>query len=195
MRPWLPLSMRSIRSSWRVNKRPPARLLTGLGLLLCAGAAILAGCASSPQAKGSAPTPIAEGPLASIVAPVMGSQVQRIVTSYDTSTQQAKITLTIAAAPDVATAQARVKALCFAVEKAVWTSRPSVREVKVIVLGPLYDDYANIIEDAYGVSDVFAPTAVKLSWPSLSPESAWGKYDGTWLRPTFKPNWIYGKNN
>ena len=85
--------------------------------------------------------------------------------------------------------------LCYEVQKALWRSDSSLREVKVIVLGPLRDDYADIIEDAYGVADVLAPTGTKLSWGNLSPQSAWSRYDSTWLRPSYLPNWLYGHGN
>ena len=173
--------------------------LRAIGLLLGALLLALAGCSTSTAAKTSAPvatpTAVASGPLASVVVPATRPLAQRIVTEYNTSAQQAKITLTVGAAPDVATAQAWVMALSFHVQKAVWASNPALHEVKVIVLGPIRDDYANIIDDAYGVSDVFAPTATKLSWSALTPESAWNRYDSTWLRSSYKPNWLYGKNN
>jgi hypothetical protein len=182
---------------WSRARLSKAHLLTAS--LLLGALFTFAGCASAPQSRGSAPTAaptlVIEGPLGSVVGPVAGSLAQRISTSYDASAQQAKITLTIGAAPDVATAQARVMTLCFQVQKAVWASNPSLREVKVIVLGPIRDDYANIIEDAYGVSDMMAPTAAKLQWSALTPESAWSRYDNTWMRPTYSPNWLYGKNN
>lgn len=173
--------------------------LRATGLLLGALLLALAACSTSTAAKNSVPavtpTAVVSGPLASVVTPAVGSLAQRIVTEYDTSAQQAKVTLTIGAAPDVATAQMRVMTLSFQVQKAVWASNPALHEVKVIVLGPIRDDYANIIDDAYGVSDVLAPTASKLSWSALTPESAWSRYDSTWLRPSYSPNWLYGKNN
>jgi hypothetical protein len=173
--------------------------LRAVSLLLGALLLALAGCATSTAAKTGAPaatpTAVASGPLAGVVAPAARPLAQRIVTEYDTEARQAKITLTIGAAPDVAAAQMRVMTLSFQVQKAVWASNPALREVKVIVLGPIRDDYSNIIDDAYGVSDVFAPTAAKLSWSALTPESAWTRYDSTWLRPSYKPNWLYGKNN
>lgn len=162
---------------------------------------VLAGCATSTQTQtrgntpAATPTPVVSGPLGSVVASAVGTLAQRITADYDTSAQQAKVTLTVGAAPDVATAQSRVMTLCFQAQKAVWASHPSLREVKVIVLGPIRDDYANIIDDAYGVSDVLAPTAAKLQWSALTPESAWSRYDNTWLRPNYSPNWLYGKNN
>ncbi|HEU5348552.1 MAG TPA: hypothetical protein VFU63_08055 [Ktedonobacterales bacterium] len=168
-------------------------------LLFCATLLALVGCASTPRASGGAPaatpTPVIEGPLASVVGPAAASLAQRISTSYDTSTQQAKITITIGVAPDVRTAQTRVMMLSFAVQKALWASNPSLREVKVIVLGPVRNDYGEMTEDAYGVSDVFAATAAKLQWDTLTPESAWSRYDNTWLRPAYQSNWIYGKDN
>lgn len=188
----------------RIHQQARARAmgsLTAIAVSLILGAALFAfvGCASSPKtnipAATVAPTAVIEGPLASVVAPTAASLARRISTSYDTSTQQANITVTIAAAPDVSTGQARVMSLCFAVQKAVWTSNPSLREVKVIVLGPIHDDYGDIIDAPYGTSDVFAPTAAKLLWNTLTPESAWSRYDNTWMRVAYKSNWIYGKNN
>ncbi len=167
------------------------------GLLLIAALLAIAGCASSaPTTKSpTASRPVVEGPLASVVGPVASPLAQRISTAYDANAQQAKVTITIGAAPDVATAQSRVMSLCFQVERALWASNPALREVKVIVLGPIRDDYSNIIDDAYGVSDVLAPTAAKLPWNTLTPESAWMHYDATWLRASYKPTWLYGKNN
>ncbi len=183
---------------WAVARRRGANRFAA-SLLLCATLLVVAGCASSAPTTSNAPqatpTQVVDGPLASVIRPVVGTQPQRISTSYDASTQQAKITLTIGAAPNVQAAQAIVMALCFQVQKALWASNPSLREVKVIVLGPIRDDYANIIDDAYGVSDMLAPTAAKLQWSALSPDAAWSRYDNTWLRPTYSPNWLYGKNN
>jgi hypothetical protein len=176
-----------------------AGYVAAASLLLVAALPLLVSCAAASQTSApkatATPAPVVEGPLGDVVAPVAGTLAHTITTEYDTGTRQAKITLTIAAAPDVATAQSRVMALCFEVQKTLWTSNQSLREVKVIVLGPIRDDYANIIDDAYGVSDVFAPTAATLQWGALSPESAWARYDNTWLRPSYTPNWLYGKNN
>ena len=181
-----------------VAGRRAASLITGV---VCAALLALAGCASAtpPTSHVPAPTPTATpvltGPLASIVGPLVSGRAQRIATTYDASARQATITLTIAAAPDVNAAQERVMTVCYDVQKALWTSNPSLSEVKVIVLGPLRDDYADIIEDAYGVADVLAPTAAKLSWNTLSPQSAWSHYDNTWMRASYLPNWLYGHGN
>lgn len=179
----------------RLRLRAVSLLLGVLLLALLALAACSTSTATKNNVSAATPTAVASGPLAGVVAPVARPLAQRIVTEYDTSAQQAKITLTVGAAPDVATAQARVKTLSYQVQRAVWASNPALHEVKVIVLGPIRDDYANIIDDAYGVSDVLAPTAAKLSWSALTPESAWSRYDSTWLRPSYSPNWLYGKNN
>lgn len=167
----------------------------------CLALLALAGCAGGASATSHRPsptptvTPVATGPLAGVVGSVVGGRAQRITTSYDASAKQATITLTIAAAPNVNAAQERVMSLCYDVQKALWTGDPSLREVKVIVLGPLRDDYADIIEDAYGVADVLAPTGTKLSWGGFTPQSAWSRYDNTWLRPSYLPNWLYGHGN
>ena len=179
-------------------QRIVAHLLLGS---VCVALLALAGCATASPATRNAPAPSPtaaptfSGPLASVIAPILDGRAQRGATTYDASARQATITLTIAAAPDVATAQARVMTLCFEVQKALWASNQSLGGVKVIILGPIHDDYADIIEDAYGVAEVWAPTAAKLSWNSLSPEAAWGHYDNTWLRASYLPNWLYGHGN
>ena len=188
-----------------MQRRPMlAAQRVGVHLLLgaaCVALLALAGCAAavSPARNAPAPSPTAapsvSGPLASIVGPLLAGRAQRGATTYDASTGQATIILTIPAAPDVATAQTRVMTLCYDVQKALWASNRPLRGVKVIVLGPLRDDYADIIEDAYGVAEVQAPTAAKLSWNSLSPEVAWNHYDNTWLRASYLPNWLYGHGN
>lgn len=178
------------------TRRNAASLILGVA---CLALLALTGCASATSATSHGPTPtptpVLTGPLASVVGPVVAGRAQRIATSYDASSTQATITLTIAAAPNVNTAQERVMTLCYDVQKALWTSNPSLREVKVIVLGPIRNDYAEIIEDAYGVADVLAPTGTKLSWNSLSPQAAWSHYDNTWMRASYLPNWLYGHGN
>jgi hypothetical protein len=170
-------------------------LLFGALLLAFVGCSTSTSTATKNSVPAATPTAVVIGPLAGVVGPATSPLAQHVVTEYDTGARQVEITLTIGAAPDVATAQARVMMLSFQVQKAVWASNPALHEVKVIVLGPIRDDYANIIDDAYGVSDVLAPTAAKLQWSALTPESAWSRYDSTWLRPSYKPNWLYGKNN
>src|SRR5512146_1507315 len=79
-------------------------------LLFCTTLLALVGCAAALPASGDAPaatpTPVIEGPLASVVGPAAKPLAHRVSTSYDTGTQLAKITITIGAAPDVRTAQA-----------------------------------------------------------------------------------------
>lgn len=180
------------------TQRVLASLILGAA---CVALFALAGCAGATLATSHTPaptptsTPVLTGPLASVIGPVVGGRAQRIATSYDASAKQATITLTIPAAPNVNAAQERVMTLCYDVQKALWTSNQPLHEVKVIVLGPLRNDYAEIIEDAYGVADVLAPTGTKLSWNSLSPQTAWSHYDNTWLRASYLPNWLYGHGN
>jgi hypothetical protein len=55
--------------------------------------------------------------------------------------------------------------------------------VKVVVVGPIYDDYADLTTGPYGATDLKA--AAKLDWAQLNPDSAWALYQ-VWLRPAYR---------
>ncbi len=101
-------------ASARLRSRAVSLLL---GVLLLALAACSTSTATKSGAPAATPTAVVSGPLASVVGPAARPLAQRIVTEYDASAQQAKITLTVGAAPDVATAQARVMTLSFQVQR------------------------------------------------------------------------------
>ena len=86
---------------------------------------------------------------------------------------------------DVAKEQARVQAICFQVQKALWSSTLSPSDVLVIVLGPVTDEYGGPAVDAHGSAELSAKTASTLAWGTLTPDAAWSAYDHTYLRTTY----------
>lgn len=187
----------------RVRGKGVVPLLSSVAL-----AVVLAGCA--PMAGGSGVTAratptssVAVGTrttgerLAMVARAAFGGGVQQSETAYDGQSQTVKVTGTLGGdvpvvASDIAAAQARTKALCFHVQRALWTSGIALREVTVLVRGPTFDDYGDQYVDGYGTAVVEEGTAKTLAWATLSADSAWERYDRVWLRPNYKPNWHYG---
>lgn len=116
------------------------------------------------------------------------SQVQ---TSFDGA--DVSVTVTVGWTPqigigDIAKEQERVKAICFREQQALWASGVPLHQATVLVLGPVQDDYADMILDAHALAQLSATTAATFSWASLTPDSSWGKYDSVWLRATYQPH-------
>ncbi len=88
-------------------------------------------------------------------------------------------------AVDVAKEQARVKAICFQVQKAMWSSKLSPSDVLVLVMGPVADAYAQLRVDAHGSAELSQKIASALTWGTLNPDSAWARYDHAYLRPSY----------
>ncbi len=55
-----------------------------------------------------------------------------------------------------------------------------------MVQGPLQDEYADTIVDAYGIAVVEARTAQRITWAAVSADSAWQDYDRVFLRESFE---------
>jgi hypothetical protein len=87
----------------------------------------------------------------------------------------------------IAAAQERSKVLCFQAQQAVWTSGVALSAATVAVVGPWLDPYAGLTTTPYASAHLTAQTAATFVWATLSPDSAWGKYDATFLRPGFNP--------
>ena len=155
------------------------------------GASGTLSAAQSPMA-----TPTAEQRLAVLAQRAAGdTSVQSIAPTVDagsaSGTGNAVALAATLAGPvpatqaEIAASQERVKSICFRMEQAVWTSGMSLSEVKVEVIGPIYDDYADLTTGAYGAADLKAGTASTLDWTRLTPDTAWGTY-GVWLRPAYR---------
>ena len=102
------------------------------------------------------------------------------------------VTVTIAGlvpttSAQVAAAQERSKVLCFQAQRAVWTSGIGLRAATVAVVGPYLDPYVGPTTAPYASAYLTSQTAANFAGAALSPDSAWGKYDSTFLRPGFNP--------
>jgi hypothetical protein len=87
---------------------------------------------------------------------------------------------------DIAAAQERVKTICFEVEQALWTSSTTpLSQVNVAVLGPVLDQYAFLTTQAYSSVLLKAATAAHFTWSTLTPDTAWAKYDSNYLRADY----------
>jgi len=163
--------------------------------------AILAGCtapghaASHPPTAAPSATPTAEQRISALAQHAAGLPDKSVTATFDGGLEGTLTLIATIGGPvpgtkaEIAAAQERVKAICFLMERAVWTSSmPSgvlLSEVKVAVVGPIYDDYADLTTGPYGAADLKAATAHQLDWTHLTPDAAWGVY-ATWLRPAYR---------
>jgi hypothetical protein len=181
---------------WRVA--PPMILAVGLLVIVCA---MLAGCGpfgggstSQPAHQTSAqstPTSAVQGQLAhAVYLNVWGLGVQSLQTSYDPTQAIASVTITLGGSvpgTDVmaSAAEELTKAFCLMALQALWTSNVSLSETKVVVQGPIQDEYADIITQPYGVVTLEASVAQKIDWKTVSADQAWQAYDHEFLRDSF----------
>jgi hypothetical protein len=168
-------------------------------LMACAPTAGGGGVTARATATRSAAvgTPTTTERLAMVARAAFGGGVQQSEATYDGQSQTVKVTGTLGGdVPvtdgEIAAAHERTKALCFQVQRALWTSGITLHEVTVLVRGPTFDDYGNQYLDGYGTAVVEEATAKTLAWATLSADGAWERYDRVWLRPNYRPNWHYG---
>lgn len=181
--------------------------------LLAALAVMLAGCAStSSTSAGPTATPTAQQRIAALAQHAIGGEAQHATVTAafgtpsagagtptsgttlgaggasDTSVVTVTVTLKgkVPAPQAIGATQERVKTICFQVQRALWTSATPLTEVTVSVVGPIYDDYADLVSGSYGAAVLKAPAVARLDWASLSPDAAWEVY-GVWLRPDYQP--------
>ena len=130
--------------------------------------------------------------LAAAVASAVG-RVPCLDTTYSAADRAAMVTVTIAGSvpttsAQIAAAQERSKVLCYQAQQAVWTSGVALNAATVAVVGPYLDPYIGPTTAPYASAYLTARTAATVAWTTLTPESAWGKYDSTFLRPGFDPS-------
>lgn len=136
------------------------------------------------------PTTTVAGRLAARTQQAVGSLGRAIDATYDASKEAATITISVSGGvpntdAKVAAAYALVQRICSRAFPALWASGAPLREATVIVVGPMQDEYADIITDWYGVAVVNATTAQHIPWSSGAPTSDWGMYDQAMLRTSF----------
>lgn len=167
----------------------------------------LAGCASSPtpqaratntpvlvQSPTSTPIPTPTDPagqaLDHVAIAAVGRAAQAVGVVYDADARNLTITVTItgdvpATDAQVSAAWARVKGLTLREMGQLWGSGQLLDSVTVIVMGPAQDEYDAVFPQAYSVATLSATSAKRIDWASATPDSAWGHYDQTFLRPSF----------
>ena len=84
------------------------------------------------------------------------------------------------------TARAGAKA-----QSALWTSGVPLQSVTVTALGQAPDDYDNMITSAYAAATLTSAHASAIQWSATTADEAWSRYDNTFLRPTYVPDWVY----
>lgn len=129
--------------------------------------------------------------LATAVSAMVGS-VPCLDIAYKAADRSATVTMTIAgrvpiSPADIAAAQERGKTLCFQAQRAAWVSGVALSAVTVVVVGPYMDPYAGLTTAPYAATYLTGRTAASFAWANLSPDSAWGKYDSTFLQSGFYP--------
>lgn len=177
----------------------PLALVIGLLLCGCAPLAGASGAAQRPAPATAMPTatPVTSGDgsvasqLAAYARRAIGNLPRRVTATYDAQKAAATVMITVAGdlpnTPQrIAAAYALVKRLTYQAMPALWSGAVALREVTVIVLGTIQDEYADLITDWYGVAVVGATTAQRMRWASLSPDSAWALYDQHILRASFE---------
>jgi hypothetical protein len=122
--------------------------------------------------------------------PQSAQLAQSVQTSYNAQTATVNVTVTIGGAvplthQQISAAQELTKAISLHEQQAMWVSGVSLKEVKVMVMGPTQDEYANIVAQTYGSAVLNATTASQFDWANLSADSAWDRYNSVFLRPTF----------
>lgn len=179
--------MLSVLRRWRVLV-----LALSVGTLVI-GCAPMSGGSVTHRAATTAPTfpPTVAGGLAARVYRSVGGLAHKVDVAYDAQKQTATVTLTVTGlVPNtnarVAAAYALVKSLTFMAMPALWSSGVELREVTLIVLGPIQDEYDDIINDWYGVVVVEAATAQRIAWASMTADTAWALYDQNNLRYQFE---------
>lgn len=185
---------------WRAVVAACGALLGTLALGLLLGCAPTHGTgatvAATPTAT-SMPCPaateasVAQRRLATAVTAVVGS-VPCLDIAYKAADHTATVTVTIAgnvpiSPAEIAAAQERGKTLCFQAQRAAWVSGVALSAVTVVVVGPYMDPYAGLTTAPYAATYLTVRTAAGFAWANLSPDSAWGKYDSTFLQSGFYP--------
>jgi hypothetical protein len=197
-----PASLRALSTwHWGGGDRPRGArpvMVIALAVLVIGMGLCAAGCAPPSRVVSAQETRIPRGtPTATptardaLILRALGDQAQAVTTTSDAKTGALVVTISITGRvpstdADIAGAQERVKLLCYRALNALLTSGVA-GEVTIVVLGPMLDEYANLITGNYGSAIVEPRTGARLDWPQLTPDSAWPLYDHVFLCDRFYP--------
>lgn len=126
-------------------------------------------------------TPTTEQQLTSLVQQAIAKDANLSNMTYDAGSQAVNVLATIEQLPIVSVGQEKVKALCFRIQKALWLSGIPLKQVSVTIDGPTYGIYGDLTSGGYGGALLRQPTATRLDWSTLSPDTAWPDYNFMWL--------------
>lgn len=195
---WIPAHLRP-QPGTHSQRRPHPLPASALSLLLIAlGALAFATACSAPSGPGAiaagtpTPTPTTAQRIAALATKAGAGLAQPIQTAYSPQDGAVHVSAKMGWPPDVPTGQERVKTLCFRVQHALWTSGVPLRDVSILVVGPVIDDFGDTTTDTYGVVDLTAAAAARLDWPTLTADTAWDRYGSAWLRPSYRPFQLWG---
>jgi hypothetical protein len=165
-------------------------------LILIPFAIALCGCSSRPISKATihpsataalptvSGTPTTEQQLTALVQQALAKGANLTSVSYDSGGRAVNVLATLASIrqpPTVSVGQEMVKVLCFRIQKALWLSDIPLKQVSVTIDGPTYAVYGDLTSGGYGGAMLRQPTAAKLDWSTLSPDTAWPDYNFNWL--------------
>jgi hypothetical protein len=183
---------------------PPRRISTFL--LLCAistalltigGCALSSGNGSSKSTETqvvptSSATPTIPDQLTSLAEQASGHVLRDVQIKYQQPQENILVTGTVSGSiprtpTQVGSSQENVKALCFRIERALWTSNFPVQSVTVTILGPVFDDYDDQITSWYGTAQLGTKAASRFDWTRMSADEAWTMFANTSLRENYGP--------
>jgi len=188
LRCWLPLALLVVALLGGCAPQPGSISRTGAATSSTPSAG--AASAATPSATPATPMSPIGADLAARTRQAIGSLGQQVTATYDPEKKAATITVTVTGGipftdPQIAAAHTHVELITYWVMSAAWTSGEPLNEVTAIVLGPIQDEYADIITNWYGVAVVEASTARSIAWRSVDPYAVWSRYDQAMLRPSF----------
>jgi hypothetical protein len=137
------------------------------------------GATASPPTATSAST--TQQQINALVLKAIANDAKLTDATYDTGDQAISILATIEQFPTVSVGQEKVKVLCFQIQKALWLSGIPLKQVAVTIDGPTYGVYGDLTSSGYGGALLRQPTAARLDWRTLSPDTAWVDYNAMWL--------------
>lgn len=107
------------------------------------------------------------------------------IATWDTTSGELDVTVTIGTQWDSGSAQNTVKIICFDLQQSLWTNPhwgQTIQTITVTVNGPLQNTYGQQSIGAYGYCTLSSATEQQFVWANLDWSSAWAAWDDSWVR-------------
>jgi hypothetical protein len=116
--------------------------------------------------------------------------VRKLATTYDPQQASAIVTITLSGGvpntdAQVSAAQELTKSFCLMALQGLWTSGVPLNQAMVVVEGPTQDEYADLVNQPYGVVKIGASAAQHINWAEVTEDNAWSQYADEFLRVSF----------